>query len=127
MHSQVDPIRPAMGMKSWVGGRRVHIRNALWPPGILGVASGLAPPDRGDNPGYGPRTKRRPGAWLDSAATAGRAPQNLLCACLAVAVLAGLLANTLLGWWWLDPVVALGIAGPAVREGVEAWHGEECC
>ena len=36
-------------------------------------------------------------------------------------------ANTLLGWWWLDPVVALGIAGPAVREGVEAWHGEECC
>jgi divalent metal cation (Fe/Co/Zn/Cd) transporter len=46
---------------------------------------------------------------------------------LAVAVLAGLLANTLLGWWWLDPVVALGIAGLAVREGVEAWHGEECC
>jgi divalent metal cation (Fe/Co/Zn/Cd) transporter len=46
---------------------------------------------------------------------------------LAAGVLAGLLANTLLGWWWLDPVVALGIAGLAVREGVEAWHGEECC
>jgi len=42
VHTQVDPIRPAMGMKSWVGGRRVHIRNALWPPGILGVAGGLA-------------------------------------------------------------------------------------
>jgi hypothetical protein len=40
VHSQVDPIRPAMGMKSWVGGRRVHIRNALWRPGILGVAGG---------------------------------------------------------------------------------------
>lgn len=71
--------------------------------------------------------KRRLGARLDSAATAGEGTQNLLCAYLAVAVLAGLLANTLLGWWWLDPVVALGIAGLAVREGVEAWHVEECC
>jgi divalent metal cation (Fe/Co/Zn/Cd) transporter len=71
--------------------------------------------------------KRRLGARLDSAATAGEGTQNLLCAYLAVAVLAGLLANTLLGWWWLDPVVALGIAGLAVRGGVEAWHGEECC
>ena len=41
-------------------------------------------------------------------------------------MLAGLLANTVLGWWWLDPVVALGIAGLAVREGIQAWHGEEC-
>ena len=71
--------------------------------------------------------KRRLGARLDSAATAGEGTQNLLCAYLAAAVLAGLLANTLLGWWWLDPVVALGIAGLAVREGVEAWRGEECC
>ena len=70
--------------------------------------------------------KRRLGARLDSAATAGEGTQNLLCAYLAAAVLAGLLANTLLGWWWLDPVVALGIAGLAVREGTEAWHGEEC-
>jgi divalent metal cation (Fe/Co/Zn/Cd) transporter len=70
--------------------------------------------------------KRRLGARLDSAATGGEGTQNLLCAYLAAAVLAGLLANTLLGWWWLDPVVALGIAGLAVREGIEAWHGEEC-
>jgi divalent metal cation (Fe/Co/Zn/Cd) transporter len=71
--------------------------------------------------------KRRLGARLDSAATAGEGTQNLLCAYLAAAVLAGLLASTLLGWWWLDPVVALGIAGLAIREGVEAWYGEECC
>ena len=70
--------------------------------------------------------KRRLGARLGSAATAGEGTQNLLCAYLAAAVLAGLLANTVLGWWWLDPVVALGIAGLAVREGIEAWHGEEC-
>ena len=71
--------------------------------------------------------KRRLGARLDSAATAGEGTQNLLCAYLAAAVLVGLLANTLLGWWWLDPVIALGIAGLAVWEGLEAWRGEDCC
>ena len=86
----------------------------------LGIASLIVMPALGV-------AKRRLGARLDSAATAGEGTQNLLCAYLAAAVLAGLLANTLLGWWWLDPVVALGIAGLAVREGVEAWHGEECC
>lgn len=69
--------------------------------------------------------KRRLGARLDSDATTGEGNQNLLCAYLAAAVLAGLLANTLLGWWWLDPVVALGIAALAVWEGIEAWRGED--
>ena len=71
--------------------------------------------------------KQRLGARLGSAATAGEGTQNLLCAYLAAAVLAGLLVNTAFGWWWLDPVVALGIAGLAVREGIQAWHGEDCC
>jgi hypothetical protein len=46
--------------------------------------------------------KRRIGARLGSAATAGEGTQNLLCAYLAMAVFAGLAANTLLGAWWLD-------------------------
>jgi len=28
--------------------------------------------------------------------------------------------------WWLDPVIGLGIAAIAVREGTAAWRGEEC-
>ena len=71
--------------------------------------------------------KKRIGRSLDSAATAGEGAQNLLCAYLAAAVLVGLLANVLFGWWWLDPVVALGIAALAIREGVEAWRGNDCC
>jgi divalent metal cation (Fe/Co/Zn/Cd) transporter len=71
--------------------------------------------------------KKRLGTQLASAATAGEGSQNLLCAYLAAAVLAGLLANTALGWWWLDPVVALGIAALAIREGRQAWRGEDCC
>ncbi len=70
--------------------------------------------------------KHRLGAQLGSSATAGEGTQNILCAYLAAGVLVGLLANTLFGLWWLDPVVALGIAALALREGREAWHGESC-
>jgi divalent metal cation (Fe/Co/Zn/Cd) transporter len=73
------------------------------------------------------RTKHRLGRQLDSAATAGEGTQNMLCAYLAAAVLAGLLANTVVGAWWLDPVAALFIAYVAVREGRESWRGERCC
>ncbi|HEY5357793.1 MAG TPA: hypothetical protein VIJ82_08885 [Streptosporangiaceae bacterium] len=70
--------------------------------------------------------KRRIGARLGSAATAGEGTQNLLCAYLAIAVFAGLTANTLLGAWWVDGAVALGIAGWAVMEGRRAWAGKSC-
>ena len=69
--------------------------------------------------------KKRLGARLDSEATTGSGVQNLICGWLAAAVLAGLLANTALGWWWLDPAIGLGIAGWAIWEGIEAWRGEE--
>lgn len=72
------------------------------------------------------RAKRRLGAVLKSGATSGEGTQNLLCAYLAAAVLVGLLANAAFGWWWLDPAVGLLIAGLALREGREAWQGEEC-
>jgi divalent metal cation (Fe/Co/Zn/Cd) transporter len=71
--------------------------------------------------------KKRLGARLDSHATSGEGIQNLLCAYLAAAVLLGLLVNTLLGWWWADPLIGLGIAALAIREGIESWRGEDCC
>ncbi len=71
--------------------------------------------------------KKRLGDRLNSGATAGEGGQNLLCAYLAAAVLVGLVANSLFGWWWLDPIAGLLIAGVAVREGREAWRGETCC
>lgn len=70
--------------------------------------------------------KARIGVRLGSPATAGEGTQNLLCAYLALAVFAGLAANTLLGAWWLDGAVALGIAGWAVVEGRRAWAGRSC-
>jgi divalent metal cation (Fe/Co/Zn/Cd) transporter len=71
--------------------------------------------------------KRRLADRLGSVATRGEGTQNLLCAYLAAAVLAGLLGNALFGLWWLDPVAALVVAGVAIREGVQSWRGEGCC
>lgn len=71
--------------------------------------------------------KRRLGQRLDSGATAGEGTQNLLCAGQAGAVLAGLAATAAWGWSWLDPAIALLLAGWAVREGIGAWHGDDCC
>jgi len=71
--------------------------------------------------------KRRLGSRLESGATAGEGTQNLLCAAQAGAVLAGLAATAAWGWSWLDPAVALLLAGWAVREGISAWRGDDCC
>jgi divalent metal cation (Fe/Co/Zn/Cd) transporter len=72
------------------------------------------------------RAKRRLGEQLGSIATAGEGTQNILCAVQAAAVLIGLAANAAVGAWWLDPLIALFIAFVAVKEGREAWAGEEC-
>jgi divalent metal cation (Fe/Co/Zn/Cd) transporter len=71
--------------------------------------------------------KQRVARTLGSRATHGEGTQNLLCAYLAGAVFLGLAGNALFGWWWLDPIAALVIAGVAVREGLETWRGEGCC
>lgn len=69
--------------------------------------------------------KRRIGARLGSAATAGEGTQNLICAATAAGVLAGL-AATAAGWWWLDPAVAVALAATAVHAGQRAWRGDPC-
>lgn len=73
--------------------------------------------------------KRRIGHKLGSSATVQEASQTQLCAYLSIALLIGLSANALLGWWWADPMTALVIAAVAVREGRESWRGDscECC
>ncbi|MBA3807588.1 MAG: cation transporter [Solirubrobacterales bacterium] len=72
------------------------------------------------------RAKSTVAAQLGSAATAGEAAQSWLCAISAAAVLVSIFSNAALGWWWLDPIIGLGIAGLAVREGRAAWAGEVC-
>jgi divalent metal cation (Fe/Co/Zn/Cd) transporter len=71
--------------------------------------------------------KARLGERLGSSATKSEGRQNMVCAYLSGALLVGLGANAIAGWWWADPVTALVIAAVAVREGRHAWCGDACC
>jgi divalent metal cation (Fe/Co/Zn/Cd) transporter len=68
--------------------------------------------------------ERRAGRELGSSSVQADAKQLLLCVYLSISVLAGLVLNSLLGWWWADSVAALVIAALALREGIEAWSGD---
>jgi len=66
--------------------------------------------------------KRRTGRRLGSPTLVADSAETLLCAYLSVILLVGLVLNATLGWWWADPLAALGIAFLALREGREAWE-----
>ena len=72
------------------------------------------------------RAKRHVGMKLNSSAAVKEASQTSLCAYLSIALLIGLGANALVGWWWADPLAALVIAAVALKEGRESWRGEGC-
>ena len=73
------------------------------------------------------RVKRNVATAIGSAALRGDAACSITCAYMAAALLAGLALNALFGWWWADPISALGIVYFLIREGREAWSGDECC
>lgn len=77
------------------------------------------------------RAKRRLGPALGSRAVVADADQTRVCWMLSAVLLVGLAANAALGWWWADPMAALGIAGLATVEGLRAWRAESledtCC
>lgn len=71
--------------------------------------------------------QRRTGTELGSHSAVADSKQTLLCTYMSAALLLGLLANSLFGWWWADAIAALFIAVLAVREGVNAWRSDLCC
>ena len=73
------------------------------------------------------RAKRRTARALGSRAMEADAVQTSACMWLSLIVLVGIGVNAALGWWWADPVAALGMTAFIAREGLEAWRGEECC
>jgi len=71
--------------------------------------------------------QRRAGRELGSRTAVADSKQTLLCTYLSAVLLAGLVLNSTLGWWWADAGAALVIAAIAVREGISAWKGDACC
>jgi divalent metal cation (Fe/Co/Zn/Cd) transporter len=71
--------------------------------------------------------QRRAGRELGSRTAVADSKQTLLCTYLSAVLLAGLVLNSTLGWWWADAGAALVIAAIAIREGINAWRGDICC
>jgi divalent metal cation (Fe/Co/Zn/Cd) transporter len=71
--------------------------------------------------------QRRTGRELGSGSVVADSKQTLLCTYLSAVLLSGLLLNATLGWHWADPIAALVIAAVAVKEGIDAWKGDNCC
>lgn len=65
------------------------------------------------------RAKRRVARSLESGALEAEAKQTSLCAYLSAIALAGVALNTVLGWWWADPLAALAMTPIIAKEGLE--------
>jgi divalent metal cation (Fe/Co/Zn/Cd) transporter len=64
---------------------------------------------------------------LGSRALRTDAVESITCGWLAFVVVAALIAQLLIGAWWVDPLASLGVVWFVIREGREAWEGEQCC
>jgi len=73
------------------------------------------------------RQKRAAAGKLNSGALHADSRQTSLCAYLSAILLAGLLLNAMLGWWWADPAAGLLMVPLIAYEGIEALKGKTCC
>jgi divalent metal cation (Fe/Co/Zn/Cd) transporter len=73
------------------------------------------------------RVKRRAAKGLASGAMRADARQTDFCMYLSAILLAGLVLNLVVGWWWADPIAALIMTPLIVNEGVAALRGDTCC
>lgn len=73
------------------------------------------------------RAKRRVALAMGSAALAAEARQTVFCTYLSAILLAGLLLNATVGWWWADPAAALVMVPIIAKEGVDGLRGRSVC
>lgn len=70
--------------------------------------------------------KLRAAREIGSSALRAEARETLACSYLSFALLLGLGANALFGWWWADPVAALAMVPWLIREGREGFEADGC-
>jgi divalent metal cation (Fe/Co/Zn/Cd) transporter len=63
---------------------------------------------------------------IGSRALRADAMEAVTCGWLSFVVVASLAVQLLVDEWWIDGVTSLAIVGFLVREGREAWSGDEC-
>ena len=72
------------------------------------------------------RAKLRVAEGLESRALRADAMESLTCGYLSWVLLAGLVCNAVLGYWWLDAAASLVMVPFLLREAGEAVRGEGC-
>jgi divalent metal cation (Fe/Co/Zn/Cd) transporter len=72
------------------------------------------------------RAKRNVGRAISSPAMIADSQQTQFCTYLSALLVAGLLLNFFLGWWWSDSVAALVMVPIIANEGIEAIKGKKC-
>ncbi len=65
-------------------------------------------------------TKKRIGRRIGSKALVSDGSCSMVCAYMSWILLGGVVATSLLGWWWADAIAALGFVWFVVHEGLEA-------
>ena len=73
------------------------------------------------------RAKKSVGNALNSAAMKADARQTDFCVYLSAILLAGLVLNAALGWWWADPIAALTMVPIIAKEGFDGLKARTCC
>ncbi|MFN3254302.1 MAG: cation diffusion facilitator family transporter [Ilumatobacter sp.] len=76
------------------------------------------------------RRKKRVAIALASKAAEADSNQTWACVWLSAVVLGGLVLNAAFGWWWADPIAALGVVvflGLEGREALTADSLDDCC
>ena len=73
------------------------------------------------------KAKRRVADRINSPALRADAMETFTCGYLSWVLLAGLAANAMLHWWWLDAAASLVIVPLLLREAKEAINGECSC
>lgn len=73
------------------------------------------------------KSKLRLAERIGSRALRADAIESITCGYLSVVVVVTLVAQLLLGAWWVSGVSALVLVPFLVREGREAWSGDDCC
>jgi divalent metal cation (Fe/Co/Zn/Cd) transporter len=91
-----------------------------WPGVVLAVASLVVMP-------WLARSKRAIATTLHSGALTAEARQTDICFYLSAILLAGLVLNATVGWWWADPVAGLVMVPLIAWEGVAGLRGRNHC
>ena len=69
--------------------------------------------------------KMRIATQMQSWSLRAEALESLFCDLQDVTILVGLVLNSLLAWWWADPVVALFLVPFFIKEGMENFRGHD--